>query len=123
VRDFIVLHYWRTQRDDTPLWRYCQSMTVPDSLRERMELYQGTGRIRVRSGELFTDLSWFYIFEGLGVRPVSYDPLLDVVPEGRLREILASLATETAAVLASAPSHDSYFRADAAGSSLASAIS
>jgi tryptophan 7-halogenase len=123
VRDFIVLHYWRTQRNDTPLWRYCQSMTVPDSLRERLQMYAGTGRIRVRAGELFTDPSWFYIFEGLGVRPATYDPLLDVVPEGRLREILASLASATAAVLSRAPSHDSYFNADAARSSLASAAS
>jgi hypothetical protein len=37
--------------------------------------------------------------------------LLDVVPEERLREILASLASATAAVLDKAPSHDSYFKA------------
>jgi tryptophan halogenase len=110
VRDFIVLHYWLTRRSDTPLWRYCQSMTVPDSLRERLEVYKGTGRIRIRSGELFTDLSWFYIFEGLGVRPAGYDPLLDVVPDGKLAEILASLARDTAAAVKAAPSHDSYFQ-------------
>src|SRR6185369_11035071 len=97
VRDFIVLHYCLTRRDDAPLWRYCQSMPLPDTLRERIELYKGTGRIRIRAGELFTDLSWFYIFEGLGVRPASYDPLLDVIPEGKLREILASMARATVA--------------------------
>ena len=117
VRDFIVLHYYLTQRDDTPFWRYCRSMAVPDSLRERIELYRGTGRIRVRAAELFTDLSWFYIFEGLGVRPASYDPLLDVIGAGQLRDVLASLAASTAAVVRNAPSHDSYFplRAPTAG--------
>src|SRR5277367_1810706 len=69
IRDFIVLHYCLTQRDDAPLWRYCRAMAIPDSLRQRIDLYRGTGRIRSRSGELFTDLSWFYIFEGLGARP------------------------------------------------------
>ena len=123
VRDFIVLHYCLTQRTDTPLWRYCQSMAVPDSLRERIELYEASGRIRIRSGELFTDLSWFYVFEGLGLRPVSYDPLLDVVPERKLREILVSMARATGAVIKSAPSHDSYFNADAAASSRPSLIS
>ncbi len=54
-------------------------MKIPDSLRERIELYRSTGRIRARAGELFTDLSWFYIFEGLGVEPADYDPLADVV--------------------------------------------
>jgi tryptophan halogenase len=109
VRDFIVLHYCLAQRDDGSFWRYCRSMSIPDSLRERIELYRGTGRVRVRAGELFTDLSWFYIFEGLGVRPASYDPLLDVIGVGQLRDILASLAAATAAVARTAAPHDSYF--------------
>jgi len=122
VRDFIVLHYCLTQREDTPLWRYCRSMAIPDSLRQRLELYRRTGRIRWRAGELFTDLSWFYIFEGLGVRPESYDPLLDVVTLSKLNEILASLAGATAAAAKSAPSHDSYFAAHtASGGSRAAA--
>ncbi|MEA3106817.1 MAG: tryptophan 7-halogenase [Gammaproteobacteria bacterium] len=110
IRDFIVLHYCLTQRDDAPLWRYCRSMVIPDSLRDRIDLYSRTGRIRPRAGELFTDLSWFYIFEGLGLRPDSYDPLLDVVPIAKLREILASIANSTAAVAKAARTHDSFFR-------------
>jgi tryptophan 7-halogenase len=121
IRDFIVLHYCLTQRDDTPLWRYCRSMALPDTLRQRIELYRRTGRIRPRAGELFTDLSWFYIFEGLGVRPDSYDPLLDVVSVGKLGEILAALASSTAQLAQSAPTHDSYFAARTAGGSRAAA--
>ncbi len=44
-------------------------MALPDSLAERIECYRGTGRIKPRAGELFTDLSWFYIFEGMGMTP------------------------------------------------------
>jgi tryptophan 7-halogenase len=117
IRDFIVLHYCLTQREDTPLWRYCGSMPLPDSLKQRIEFYRRTGRVRWRSGELFTDVSWFYIFEGLGVRPEGYDPLLDVVSVDKLQEILATLANSTAALRRAAPRHDSYFapRAAAAG--------
>jgi tryptophan 7-halogenase len=109
IRDFIVMHYCLTQRDDAPLWQYCRSMEIPDSLRERIDLYRGTGRIRPRAGELFTDLSWFYIFEGLGVSPASYDPLLDVIDPAKFKEILASMATAVAAAVRPAPTHDSYF--------------
>jgi tryptophan halogenase len=108
IRDFIVLHYL-TGRTDTPLWAYCQSMKLPDSLVQRIELYQRTGRIRVKAGELFTDLSWFYIFEGIGVRPESYDPLMDVITMAQLRDILGSLAESTAQAADGVPSHDSYF--------------
>jgi tryptophan halogenase len=121
VRDFIVLHYYLTQRDDAPLWRYCRSMAIPDSLKERIEMYRRTGRIRPRGGELFTDLSWFYIFEGLGARPDAYDPLLDVVSAGQLKEILDSMARGTAAIARDAPSHDSYFAGQAATGSRAAA--
>jgi tryptophan halogenase len=109
IRDFIVLHYCLTQREDTPLWRYCRSMALPDTLQQRIELYRGTGRVRWRAGELFTDMSWFYIFEGMGIRPEHYDPLLEVVSLDKLREILSSLARDTTAVQRAAPLHDSYF--------------
>jgi tryptophan halogenase len=109
IRDFLVLHYCLTEREDTPFWAYCRSMKLPDSLVQRIELYRRTGRIRVKAGELFTDLSWFYIFEGMGVRPQSYDPLLDVVPLPQLRDILSSLAQATAVAAQAAPSHDSHF--------------
>lgn len=109
IRDFIVLHYYLTQRDDAPLWRYCQSMPIPDSLRQRIELYRRTGRIRPNAGELFTDLSWFYIFEGLGLRPDAYDPLLDVVTDKQLSEILSAMGNSTRSLVDKATSHDSYF--------------
>jgi len=109
VRDFIILHYCLTQRDDAPLWWHCRSMTLPDSLAERIERYKATGRVRPKPGELFTDLSWFYIFEGMGVRPDAYDPLMDVVSTGRVANIMAGLAKEHAAAVAVAKSHDSHF--------------
>jgi tryptophan 7-halogenase len=111
IRDFIVLHYCLTERTDTPFWSHCRSMALPDSLLEQIELFRHTGRIRIKPGELFTDLSWFYIFDGLGVLPETYDPLLDVVTLPQLRNILSSMATATAAAARAASSHDSHFAA------------
>jgi tryptophan halogenase len=88
---------------------------LPDSLRERIELYKRTGRIRTKPGELFTDLSWFYIFDGMGMRPDRHDPLMDVVSMAQLREVLSSLAQSTANAAQPARSHDSYFTAGADG--------
>jgi tryptophan halogenase len=111
IRDFIVLHYVLSNRTDTPLWNHCRSMQLPDSLAQRMEMYTRTGRIRTKAGELFTDLSWFYIFNGMGVQPESYDPLMDVVTLSQLRDILGTLAQATAVAAHAAPPHDSYFSA------------
>ena len=109
IRDFIILHYCLTERDDTPFWRDCRAMSLPDSLRERIETYRRNGRLPNRLGELFTDHSWFYIYEGMGVSPERYDPLIDVVGRDQLREILGGLAGETAAAVRGARAHDSYF--------------
>jgi tryptophan halogenase len=86
-------------------------MKLPDSLMQRIELYKRTGRIRTKVGELFTDLSWFYIFEGIGITPESHDPLMDVVTMAQLRDILGSIAQSTTLAAQTVPSHDSYFSA------------
>jgi tryptophan halogenase len=109
IRDFIILHYCLTMREDTPFWTYCRTMKLPDSLSQRIELYRHAGRIRPTPRELFTDMSWFYIFEGMGVTPERYDPLLDIVSAEQLRDLLGNLAQSVAALTAAAPSHDSYF--------------
>jgi len=122
IRDFIVLHYCATQRSDTPLWAYCQSMKLPPSLLQRIELYTGTGRIRPKPRELFTDLSWFYIFEGLGLRPASYDPLVAGSNFPQVLEIMQALRLQVAQELRGAPSHDSYFAAAAPGAAAAGGV-
>ncbi len=66
IRDFIVLHYCLTERTDTPLWAYCRAMKLPDSLLQRIELYRRTGRMRIKAGELFTDLSLVLHLRGHG---------------------------------------------------------
>jgi tryptophan halogenase len=109
IRDFIVLHYCATQRRDTPLWRYCQGMQLPDSLLERIELYRATGRIRPKARELFSDLSWFYIFEGLAVEPSSYDPLVDGAGFVQVSALMEAMRTQVAQEVRQAHSHDSFF--------------
>jgi len=113
VRDFIVLHYCATERSDSPLWQYCRTMAIPDSLAERIELYRGTGRIFQRQHELFTDLSWFFILDGLGIEPRDYNPLVDTVDFAQVKGLLGQLSGNVAAAVAAAPSHDSFFMAGA----------
>jgi len=112
IRDFIILHYCATERGDSDFWRSCRSMELPDSLAARIALYKESGRVRTRQGDLFTDLSWFYVFDGMGIDPAATDPLAEVVGDQCLRGILDELAAHTAAALRQAPPHDSYFLPD-----------
>jgi len=113
ARDFIVLHYCATERTDSPLWQYCRTMPIPDSLTERLELYRRTGRVFQRQHELFTSLSWFFILDGLGVEPRDYNPLIDSVDFAQVKSLMRQLSGTVAAAAAAAPSHDSFFTASA----------
>jgi tryptophan halogenase len=119
VRDFIVLHYSETRRADTPLWRHCSAMKVPDTLAQRIELYRGTGRIRPRARELFTDLSWFYVLDGMGVTPRSIDPLVEGTLFAQARGMLSELRAQVARDVRQAPAHGDLF---GVGSPLAGAV-
>jgi len=46
IRDFLVLHYKATARDDSEFWSYCRTMPIPDSLRQKMEFFPSNGRIQ-----------------------------------------------------------------------------
>ena len=45
IRDFIVLHYHVTERDDSRFWRHCRNAQIPDSLQHRIDLFKETGRV------------------------------------------------------------------------------
>ncbi len=78
IKDFIVLHYKVTDRDDSEFWRYCQNLKVSDRLQAKMALYQGNGHIYRENNELFNETSWLSVMHGQGLQPKGYHPLVDV---------------------------------------------
>jgi tryptophan 7-halogenase len=108
VRDFIVLHYKATTRDDSPLWQYCANMQVPESLTNRMNLFRSTGRVAFQDRELFTEPNWLSVFIGQGIWPRRYDPLADIIPIDSIRsqmQRLRSLIRQTAEAM---PAHAGF---------------
>ncbi|MHC9419928.1 tryptophan halogenase family protein [Sphingomonas citri] len=86
VRDFLILHYHATQRDDSPFWAYVRNMEIPDSLAEKMALFRRRGRVvKYREGA-FLDASWVSVYLGQRVLPDGHDPRAD----GPEAEILAA---------------------------------
>lgn len=109
VRDFIILHYCPTSRDDTDYWRHCRNLKVPDTLFERMDLYRRTGRIFHHRREVFTELSWFFVMDGMKLQPTSYDPLVDASDWDQVQKVMTQMRQNIQATVAASPSHDSFF--------------
>jgi tryptophan halogenase len=84
IRDFLILHYHLTSREDTELWRYCRSMEVPESLTRKMRLFRHSGVVEQYRDGLFTPPSWLAVYLGQGLRPEHYNPLADAMPLGRM---------------------------------------
>lgn len=77
IRDFIVLHYCATAREDSPFWRMWQTLDIPESLQTKLSLFKEHGRLYKNDLDLFSADSWYAVLEGMKVRPENYDPLID----------------------------------------------
>ncbi len=110
IRDFIVLHYNATQRDDSELWRYVRSMPLPDSLMEKYEIFRSRGRVFRENEELFNDTSWFAVMIGQNITPAAYDPVADVLSIEETRRRLAQTAEAIRNSADFMPSHAAFIR-------------
>ncbi|MBO9545144.1 tryptophan halogenase family protein [Caulobacter sp.] len=108
IRDFIILHYKATARDDTPFWRYCRDMEVPATLQRKMDLFAANGRVFREDDELFTEESWIQVFLGQGVIPRSYDPLVRVHSDEAIAKHLGNIQTVIGKCLNVMPSHAEF---------------
>ncbi len=108
VRDFIILHYKATERDDTPFWNYCREMEVPEALRDRMRLFQADGRVYRYGEELFNKPSWLQVMHGQRLRPTAYHPLTDLLSEQEIAKYLDEIAGVIGACVDVMPSHAKF---------------
>lgn len=108
IRDFLVLHYNATERDDSPFWNYCRTMSIPDFLQHKLELFRARGRIFRENNELFNDTSWFAVMIGQNVNPRSYDPLVDVLSDDELRRRMTHIRDTIARSSEVMPTHREF---------------
>ena len=110
VRDFIILHYYLNQRDDSEFWRDCSRMDIPDSLARRMELFRATGKVFREQDELFTEVAWQQVMIGQGLLPRDYHPLVDALSKDQLAEFLDNLRSIIDEAVASLPDHAQFLK-------------
>ncbi|MBY0393544.1 MAG: tryptophan 7-halogenase, partial [Novosphingobium sp.] len=108
IRDFLILHYKATDRRDSPFWRQCAGMDIPDSLTHKIELFRETGRVFRKNEELFVENSWVQVMMGQGIMPKSYHPVATKLSDAELAHLLAGLRDSVAKTVAGLPDHHAY---------------
>lgn len=110
VRDFVILHYKLTQRDDTAFWRERREMSVPDSLTERLEMFREHGHAWQAADDLFRVDSWVQVLLGQRLEPQSHHAIGQLMSEAQLRQALDGLKTNIARTVEAMPTHEAFLK-------------
>ncbi|WP_338243490.1 tryptophan halogenase family protein [Aurantiacibacter hainanensis] len=110
VRDFIILHYKATQRDDTPFWRYVRDMEVPESLSRKIDLWRLHGRVFRENAELFAQPSWIAVMLGQNIKPSAYDPIADTLDPDKVRHAMRQMQENYRRTAEQLPTQEDFLR-------------
>lgn len=110
IRDFIILHYKATNREDTEFWRYCKNMEIPSTLQQKIDLYRSSGQLYRDGSELFSENSWLSVMEGQGIFPERQSPFCDAVADEGLGSMLGQVENVVMSCLKTMPAHDDYIK-------------
>jgi tryptophan halogenase len=108
IRDFIILHYFLNERDDTQFWRDLRQMDVPERITQKIELFRSNGMLVQDQHDIFLEPSWLQVMLGQGIMPRDYHPLADALSEEQLRDKLSKTKMLKNQPLAKMPGHDQF---------------
>ena len=108
IRDFLILHYFATERRDTPFWQYCGTMQIPEQLADNIRLFRDSGRFFRDGDEMFALSSWVQVMMGQHFVPHGYHPAVDLTPEQEVVELVASVRNVIARSVEVMPMHEQF---------------
>jgi len=108
IRDFIVLHYKVTNREDSQFWQHCKNMEIPESLQHKIDLFKETGRVFLDDGDIFRVDSWTQVMLGQGLMPKQYHQIAQVMSDNEFKQFLASLKSSVDNAVEQLPNHQEF---------------
>ncbi len=106
ARNFLILHYHATEREDTEFWKYCKNMTIPEELKRRMLLFKECGIISGNKLDLFSEPSWLAVYTGQGIYPQNFDHRVNRIEESNILQYLDKMKSDIDSALTKIPSHN-----------------
>ena len=108
IRDFLILHYKVSTRDDSVFWRYCRDMPIPEQLQRRVELFRGNGRLVRIQEDIFAESSWLQVLVGQGMMPGGHHALAHLLDDADCRLFLDKIRDSIRRAVDGMPSHAAY---------------
>ena len=114
-RNFLILHYHATEREDTEFWKYCKYMSVPEEVTHRMELFKKTGFVSFDKSDLFIEHNWLAVLFGQRIIPESFDQRVMQVDSQKIEEAMSPMRQQIQSVVNEMPSHNQVLQDYCAG--------
>jgi tryptophan halogenase len=111
VRDFLILHYFASDRKDTEFWRATKEITAPAELDERMKLWRRrlpNAKNINTSYHGFESYSYSVMLLGLNYEPPTGLPVLDFLDDRNALEMFRKIKQRTEHLVATLPSQYEY---------------
>ena len=108
IRDFLILHYFATERRDSPFWEHCSSMQIPEQLADNIRLFSDSGRFFRNAEEMFALPSWVEVMLGQRILPRSYHPAVDLLPDSEVEQLVGGVRKVIASCVAAMPTHQVF---------------
>ena len=105
IRDFLILHYHMTERNDSEFWQYCKTMEIPESLQQKIDLFKQTSHIESYQHGLFLEPSWLAVYIGQGCIPTQFNRIADNVNRQKLQRYFSDLKATIGASVSKQASH------------------
>lgn len=110
IRDFIVLHYKLTTRQDSEFWQFYKNMPIPDSLQHRMEIFKTNGYAWPDDVALFRVDSWVQVMMGQGLMPQGHHFGSKVLDTQQLKQQLSSYREMVDTAVNQMPIHSEFVK-------------
>ncbi len=108
IRDFLILHYKASERDDSELWRYTAAMPIPDSLQYKIHHFSANGMLVSDERELFANPSWIAVYLGQGIIPQRAPAITTMRSHVPVADRFAAIRSAMDEAVAAMPSHADF---------------
>ena len=85
-------------------------MPIPESLQHRLDLFEESGRVFKKQGDLFGETSWVQCLMGQGMMPKTYHPIVDVMSDDELEKFLSHAKMNVSKKVNNWPNHWDFIK-------------
>jgi len=110
IRDFLILHYTATNRDDSEFWRYCANMPIPDRLQYKIDHFRAHGMVVSDERELFHNPSWIAVYLGQDIYPERAPSLARSRTGVPVQDRMGAIRQAMREAVAAMPTHDGFIK-------------